>query len=542
MLPLETGPSEITIVHGPRIETMTSARPEALALGNGRVLATGATGDLRRLYPAAVTRHLDGALLIPGFNDAHCHPSFAAEQTLRVDLGPASAPDSATALELLRARAEATPAGEWVVGAGYDVVHSPSPRLDRRSLDTVSSRHPVYVIGSSWHAAVANSRALDLITADPASNGPGGSFSADDAGELDGWLYELPHMNTAWSGTVLPPIPPDALASALRTQNRILNALGITSYTDALVTPASWAAYELLRRSRAQTARTGMLLWHAHRHAVGDLPLGAGFGDEWLRFGGVKLMYDGALSGGTCLCSAPYEGPSGTGTGIQVLSKADLAEIVTDTHRRGMRACVHANGDAAIADVLDVIEAARSRFPEVTVNHRIEHCSMTGDEAIKRIAAAGVIPVPFGAFLGHYGDDLVRMYGSGRAAAVARHRSLLEAGIAVPGSSDFPCGPADVFTALASLTTRAAGSGTVLGERERLDPRRALWVYTAGSAAATGEAGVKGRLAPGYLADFTVLSADICAGDFDATEPGWAGRVQVTETWTGGRRVWPATT
>ena len=533
-MPLEAGPPEITIVSGPRIETMTSARPEALAVGNGRVLAAGTVAGLRNCFPGAVTRHLDGALLLPGFNDAHCHPSFAAEQTLRVDLAPARAPDSAAALARLRERAENTPEGEWVVGAGYDVVHAPSPRLDRRSLDTVSTRHPVYVIGSSWHAAIANSRALDIITADPANSGPGGTLSRDAVGELDGWLYELPHMNTAWSGTVLPPIPPPVLADAIAAQNAALNALGITSYTDALVTPATWAAYELLRRDSRQTARTGMLLWHAFRDALGPLPLGAAFGDEWLRFGGVKLMYDGALSGGTCLCSAPYDGPGGPGTGIQVLTRAGLAEIVTDVHRHGMRACVHANGDAAISDVLDAIETARSRFGEITVNHRIEHCSLTDDTLIARIAAAGVIPVPFGAFLGHYGDDLVRMYSAARAASIARHRSLLAAGIPVAGSSDFPCGPVDVFTALRSMTSRESVSGRVLGERERLDMRRALWVYTAGSATATGEAGVKGRLAPGYLADFTVLSEDI-----REAAPGWADRVRVLETWTGGRRVWP---
>ncbi|HEY1703498.1 MAG TPA: amidohydrolase family protein [Trebonia sp.] len=534
MLPLEIDPPEITIATGPRIETMTSARPEAFAYGNGRILAEGTLDDLRRLFPGAVTRHLDGALLIPGFNDAHIHPSFAAEQTLRVDLGPARAPDSATALALLRERAGSATAGEWVVGAGYDVVHPPSPRLDRRSLDTVSTRHPVYVVGSSWHAAVANTRALAVITADPASTGPGGDLGRDASGELDGWLYELPHINTVWSGTVLPELPRPALADALRAQNSALNALGITSYTDALVTPATWAAYEVLRRERAQTARAGFALWHQHRDLVSGLPLGPGFGDEWLRFTGVKLMYDGALSGGTCLCSASYEGPAGTGTGIQVLSKEDLTEIVTDVHGQGMRACVHANGDAAISDVLDAIETAQARFPELITRHRIEHCSITDDTLIGRIKAAGVIPVPFGAFVGHYGDHLARMYSPERAASVARHGSFLAAGVSVAGSSDFPCGPVNVFTALRSLTSRESGSGQVLGERERLDMRRALWVYTVGSATATGEETVKGRLAPGYLADFTVLSEDI-----RETEPGWADRVRVVSTWVGGREVWP---
>jgi predicted amidohydrolase YtcJ len=224
MLPLEGHPPGVTIVFGPRIETMTMSRPEALAVCGGRVIAEGSVADLVQCFPRAVTRVLDGALLVPGFNDAHLHPSFAAEQTLRVDLDPVRAPDRDRALALLRERAGQVPAGEWIIGAGYDVVHSPAPRLNRRSLDTVSARHPVYVVGSTWHAAVANSRALDIITADPGATGPGGTVSRGEDGELDGWLYELPHMRTAWSGSripsVLPELPRPALARALRALSR----------------------------------------------------------------------------------------------------------------------------------------------------------------------------------------------------------------------------------------------------------------------------------------------------------------------------------
>lgn len=524
-------PDETTIVFGPRIETQTGSRPEALALQDGRVTAEGDLPGIRSLFPGAAERRLEGALLVPGFNDAHLHPSFAAEQTLRVNLGPDRVHDAESALDLIREHAQSMPDGEWVVGAGYDVVHPPHPRLDRRSLDKAAPRNPVYVIGSTWHAAVANSRALNVITANPASMGPGGALTLDDRGELDGWLYERPHMNTAWSGTVLPPIPPPVLAGALKAQNTALNARGITSYTDALVTPATWAAYELLRREQRQSARAGLLLWHQHRDAAPPPEAG----DEWMRFVGVKLMYDGALSGGTCLCSAPYDGPGGTGTGIAVLTRAALTEIVTELHGQGLRACVHANGDTAISDVLDAIDTARERCPDITVNHRIEHCSITDDALIARIAAAGAIAVPFGAFVGHYGDDLIRRYSAERAARVARHGSLIRAGVTVAGSSDFPCGPVEVIGALDSMTSRATKSGRVLGESERLDVRTALWVYTVGSATATGEAGVKGRLAPGYLADFTVLSEDILQA-----RPGWPDRTQVVSTWVGGEQVWPS--
>ncbi|SRR5712691_11525278 len=93
MLPLEGPPPEVTIVHGPRIETLTATRPQALACCNGRVIAEGDVAELQRRFPQATTRRLAGALLVPGFNDAHAHPSFAAEQALRVSLGPGQARD-----------------------------------------------------------------------------------------------------------------------------------------------------------------------------------------------------------------------------------------------------------------------------------------------------------------------------------------------------------------------------------------------------------------------------------------------------------------
>ncbi|MFE7423154.1 amidohydrolase [Rhodococcus sp. NPDC057529] len=528
----------IQIVHGPRIVTLTQDAPEGIAFLAGRIVDTGGLAELTARFPDAETTHVDGALLVPGFNDAHLHPFFAAEPQLRVDLGPGPAPSAEAALAVLRTKARDTPPGQWVVGVGYDVVHSTGMKLDRKSLDAVSSDHPIYVIGSTWHTAVANSAALDEILpdSDPDSYA-GGVFTRDTDGALDGWLHEAPHMRVAWAGSgqrpLLPALPTAIMVDALESQNSYLNAQGITSYTDALVTPEIWAAYDQARRDGRLTTRVSMAVWHTYRDLVTSLGMSSGFGDEWLRLIGVKFMYDGALSGGTCLCAEPYESTTGTGNGIRVLGPADLTEAVVDLHTRGIRVCIHANGDAAIGEVLDAIEAAQLERPAVSVNHRIEHCSILDDRLIKRIAAAGVTPVPFGGFVSHHGDELLRLYGPERAAQVARHRSLLDAGVTVAGSSDYPCGPASVLSAIQSLTTRATSTGQVIGPAERLSVEDALRVYTSGSAAATGEELVKGRLAPGYLADFTVLSRDIF--EVDPTE---IRDVEIVSTWVGGERVW----
>lgn len=530
----------VRIIHGPRIETGAGDGPEAIAVCAGRIVGLGDVTTLRTVFPAPELTKIDGALLVPGFNDAHIHPFFAAEPELRVDLRPETVGSHQEAVRLLAEKARATPEGDWIVGAGYDVLHAPEGRLDRTTLDAITNRHPVYIAGSTWHAAIANSPALALIRAHGDGGESGGTFGRDDSGELDGWLYELPHMKVAWSGTdepeLLPQLPATALVDALARQNRYLNSCGITSYTDALVTPQMWRAYDELRARGQQTARTSMALWHTYRDLLDHLPITTGFGDEWLRFAGVKLMYDGAISGGTCLCSEPYESPAGSQNGLTIMSTGELQAIVSDLHHRGVRACVHANGDAAISDVMDAIELAQRQAPHIDIAHRIEHCSITDDMLLKRIAAAGVIPVPFAAFTYYYGDQIVHMYSAERAARLARHRSMLDAGITVAGSSDWPCGPAGVLRGLHTLTSRTTERGLTVGPYERLSLRDALWVYTAGSAAATGEAGLKGRIAVGQLADFTILSEDIFA------KRDWFEDTQVVSTWVAGEMVWASTT
>lgn len=529
---------DVKIVHGPHIETLTPhGRAEALAVSAGRVAGIGALEELTSTYPTANVTRMPGELLVPGFNDAHVHPLFAAEPELRVNLEPATVTSTDHALHVLREKASGTPPGDWIVGAGYDVIHAPDPQLDRGLLDSVSTEHPIYVIGSTWHAAIANTPALDAITTDPTIGDESGGYFARDGDHLTGWMFELPHMNVAWSGSdrpdLLPALPRPALVGALRTQHRIFNAHGITSYTDALVTPHTWEAYRQLFKEGDPTTRASVALWHTHRDLLDHGDFGSA-NDEWLRLVGVKLMYDGAISGGTCLCSRPYASATDTGNGIQVMTRGDLFQIVAELHGRGIRACVHANGDRAISDVLDAVEHAQAARPDERLAHRIEHCSLLDDHLIARIAATGCIPIPFSGFIYHHGDSLVSRYGAERAGRVARHRSLLAAGITVAGSSDYPCGPLDVMAGLHSMTTRVTTSGAVVGRAERVDALIALCVYSAGSAHATGEGTIKGRLAPGLLADFTVLSRDI------VRNPDWFQDCSVLATWIDGREVWAA--
>jgi predicted amidohydrolase YtcJ len=250
----------------------------------------------------------------------------------------------------------------------------------------------------------------------------------------------------------------------------------------------------------------------------------------------VKMMLDGALGGGTCLCREPYPGESDTRNGLQVISDGQFAQQVQQVHDAGLRAAVHANGDLAISKVLDVIESLKQDGPAGSVNHRIEHCSIVDAGLIARIKAAGVTPVPFGAFVHFYGRQINAYYGQERAQMTCAHKSMLDAGIAVAGSSDYPLVPIDPLLAVHSMVTRESADGLVVGPKQRLDVLEALGVYTHGSAAATGEEDIKGRITAGQLADFVVLDQDITA--IDSSE---IRHTAVRSTWVGGERVWAAT-
>lgn len=521
-----------------RIVTLDGPEPEAFATLGGRVLATGRFDELYRRSPGAEVIDLEGGLVIPGFNDAHCHPSVTAQTRLRADVSPAAVGDLAGLHRVLSEQAARLPAGEWIFGSGYHPERTSGGRLDRAALDRVSPRHPIAIVLFNWHFAVVNSAALRLAGLDDTSPDPvGGQLGRDASGRLDGWLYEQAFLRPYFAGSAQQPwvreLSTASMVDALVAENQFLHSTGITSYCDAIVTPSTWRMFQTAHAAGRLTPRVGMLLWGTYFETARELGLRSGFGDDRLRFVGIKLMYDGALSGGTCLCHQAYASASDGENGIQLVDRSEFDDLVREVHASGNRVCVHANGDRAITEVLDAVEAAQASNPGAGLNHRIEHCSMVDAQLLKRIHASGVTPVPFGSVIRHHGEQLEHFYGAARTAATLPHRAFLDAAITVAGSSDYPTTPPSPLLGIESMTTRALPDGRQIGPEQRITPREALEIYTVGSAHASGEAADKGRLRPGQLADFIALDTDILA-----TEPTTIGRAQVLSTWVGAEQVW----
>jgi predicted amidohydrolase YtcJ len=527
----ELDPAQWTLVRARTIHTMAGPPADAMVMLGDRVVATGAQEELVSQFPVQRQVHLDGVLL-PGFNDAHAHPTMTAENLLHVDCSPEVATGQAVLVDLLRGEAAAVGPQEWVIGSRYDHTKTTGGR--------VVEGQPVLLVHVAAHWGVLNSAGLAAAGLHNGSDDPpGGALGRDGAGRLNGVVYEQALFDVAYASLAhgAPVIPPSSMELRRRSLRRTLDmfhSAGITSMCDALCGPED---VRLLMEARAEgelSMRTGFMIAHPHYGRLAELGLRSGFGDSQLRLVGVKAFVDGACAGGNCLVEEPFEGTDDHG--MQVTETEDLHALVRRVAGDGVVLGVHANGDRAIRLLLDAHEAAR-RDGAPALRHRIEHCSLIDDDIVRRIAALGLVPVPFGSYARFHGDKLVGYYGEQRLDRLFAHRTLLEAGIPVAGSSDYPCGPFEPLAAIASCTTRRALDGTAIGLTQRIGVEQAVALYTTGSAYASGEERDKGRLSSGLLADFVELSDDPLSA-----APEQIADLTVRSTWVGARCVYDGST
>ncbi|MGW5641606.1 amidohydrolase [Saccharopolyspora sp. NPDC003752] len=531
--------AEPRIFRARRVITPSSPSADAVAVLGDRIVAVGDADDLRRSLPLARLVDLGDAVVTPGFNDAHVHLSMAADSELQVDVSSAEVSSLAELTAKVGAAARRDPVDGWVQAFGYDDARmAEGRRLTRWDLDEVTGDVPAIVLHVACHWGVVNSAALAAGGITDESLPPsGGEYGRDATGRLDGVLYERAlnefaygHVDAA-GGPVVPQSRFDDRVEALGRVVRRWHAAGVTSVCDALVGPDDIRLFAAAREQGLLTMRVGFLLAAEHYDTLRRLGLRSGFGDAGLRFVGVKTFADGAVGGRTCLLDEPHHG---TGDhGIQVLTREELADIVRAVHGDGNRVCVHANGDRAIRLVLDELERAHREMPKPGLRHRIEHCSLVDDDILGRIRALSAIAVPFGNYVHQHGAHLIDWYGEARVERMFAHRSFLDAGITVAGSSDYPCGPVEPLLAVQSMVTRTGWDGAVVGAGQRVSPAEALSVYTTGSAASTGEEGLKGSLVVGQLADFAVLEDDPLEVPHDQIS-----KIAVRATYVGGAEVY----
>lgn len=531
--------ARVEIFEAQRVVTMSGDDANALAVADGRVVAVGEISEIVSRFPSAPRTRWPKSVITPGFNDAHMHLVMAAEDLLHLDVSPRVVHSIKDIKDKVRAQAGNTPAGGWVRGSMYDDGKiTGDERLARADLDDAAPNHPVIIRHVAGHWGVVNSEALGLggirdDTPDPV----GGGYGHDAAGRLNGVLYEQAMFDFVYpqlAHTEHPLISPTSMEERLVGLQRAIemfHAAGLTSVGDALVGPDDVALLTEARRRGLLSLRVNMLIAAEHYGSLPEFGSLDEIGDEWLRIGGVKTFVDGAIGGRTCLLEEPFE--SAEDHGIQSRSTAQLRDTIRKAQEAGVCVGVHANGDRAIRILLDVFEEAAQEFPRPGLHHRIEHCTVVTEDIVRRIKRLGLIVAPFGSYVNYHGGRLLEWYGTERVTRMFAHRWFLDAGVCVAGSSDYSCGPFEPLLALQSCVTRKGWDGAVVGENQRITPREALSCYTVNSARASQEGAYKGKLTPGYLADFVVLGGDPLTCD-----PDQIGSIPIEATFVGGRSVW----
>jgi predicted amidohydrolase YtcJ len=408
------------------------------------------------------------------------------------------------------------------VGSGYDQ-NKIGAHPHRDALDRAAPGRRVWLRHTSGHMCVVNSVVLAALGLDAAApEVPGGRVAADAAGRPTGLLEERAQ---ALVGSLVYPYPLAELTGAIERAAAQYLKEGITSCTEAGIgggwvahSPAELAAYQAARDQgrlgvRVELMPAGDVLHGLGAHAGDGLELGldlglrTGFGDDWLRLGAVKIFADGSLVGRTAAMHDPYA-DDGPGRGYLQADAAGLQATIIAAHRSGWQVATHAIGDLAIDVVLDAYERALAQFPRRDPRHRIEHFAASRPDQVRRAAGLGVIAVPQGRFATELGDGMLAAVGPGRQDWLYRQRSLLEAGMVLPGSSDRPVVAGAPLLGIADMVRRRTASGAPFNPAEAITAPQALRAYTRGSAYASRQEHVKGSIAPGMLADLVVLSED----------------------------------
>ncbi|WNJ91441.1 amidohydrolase [Bosea sp. 685] len=509
--------ADIVLRNGPIWCGREDGVKQALALWQGKVLAAGQDSEIAPLIgPKTRVIDLKGRLATPGLNDSHLHLVSLGLTMDWVDSKPAAAPTLEALLGAIAARAAAAKPGEWILSRGYDQTKLDTGRHPfREELDRAAPDNPVMLVRTCGHIAICNSAALALGGIDEASPTPQGGLIEQQNGRLTGLLAE----NARAPIQAAIPLPSEAeIVAAIERAGHYLLSLGITSCMDAAVGQkagfAEIAAYHCAKRDGRLPVRTWLtLLGDEGRsivpqcHAAGLI---SGTGDDMLMIGAVKLFLDGSAGGRTAWMSQPYLGEDKT-TGVWMLDDAELERMVMDIHAKGYQLACHAIGDAAIEQLITAYEKALKAHPDPDRRHRVEHCGFSTPRQHERMVAAGIYPCPQQVFIHDFGDAYVKVLGPERALPSYPFRTWFDLGLKPATGSDAPVCDPNPFPNFHAMLTRQTWRGTVMDEAQRVSIEEALQAYTEFGAFSQKQEAVKGRLAPGFLADVAVFSRDLLA-------------------------------
>lgn len=492
------------------------ATSRALAIVGSHIAYVGDLDGARDALPGARETDLRGRTVLPAFIDSHTHfhrASLVAELYLDFEtLAPTSIED---VLGHVRERAATLPAGAWIQGDSISAAQLREARLPvRRELDAAAPHHPVLIRGIGKHVVVANSAALaaagiDEDTPDP----PGGRIERDGDGQPTGVLHERAklRLDASATDTVVPQPRLEERLVALQKGVRRLHRLGVAAIHEMVRQPEEAADWSALHASASLGLRV-RLYYRVHESPISlewltSTGVRSGWGDDWLRVGGVKISVDGWCIFRNAAVYEPYlDDPDASG--IMRIEPERLATLVQAADRAGLRVAVHAVGARAVDAALEAFSAAR---PWRSGPHRLEHAHLDVDEArLRRVAELGLSLSAQPAFLAAYLADWRLGLPARRIERIMPLALASRCGIPLLINSDVPSGPLGPLGAIHAAVARGRADEPV-GADQALTLEQAWRAHTTNPAVVTQEVRA-GRIERGCLADLVIFGHDPIAG------------------------------
>ena len=510
------------VLRGGRIVTLDARVPEAQAIAarGGAIVAVGTTADVARFIgPATQVIELNGQFAMPGFIEGHGHFTGLGEGKLNLELQNTKSWDEI--VHMVALAAEKAKPGEWIIGRGWHQEKwssTPQPNVEgfptHASLDKVSPNNPVILTHASGHASFANAKAMELssITATTA-NPAGGEILKDAKGQPTGLLRETASGLIRRGAGAPTPTAAEIEARGVRVlelADREAITKGITSFQDA---GSSFEVVDRVKRA-IDAGRMNVRLWmmirggNAQTLATGRV---VGYGSNMLTVRAIKITADGALGSRGAWLLEPYSDKPDS-SGLATTPVEQIRQQAQVALEAGYQVCIHAIGDRANREVLNVYEEAFKKNGKngKDLRWRVEHAQHISAADIPRFGQLGVIASMQGIHCTSDAPWVEPRLGAKRAEEGAYvWQKLMKSGAVVTNGTDTPVEDIDPIASYYATVTRKANDGKVFYGDQRMTRIEALRSYTISNAFAAFEEDIKGTLSLGKLADITVLTKDI---------------------------------
>ena len=483
---------------------------------------------------------LQGAFVCPGFIDTHMHLAEYGRAITSCDLDAHTGSLQEVITYMRDFLAKDPPEGnEWLYARGWnnDRFLDENRFLNRYDMDRVNTEVPIYAERTCGHCVSVNSKALEILGVTAKTPDPEGGRIGRENGEPDGVFYDsaIDLIRRA-----MPEPDVEAFKKYIRAACRSLLSYGVTTCMTDDFNAYPW---QPVVRAYEELEAAGELTVRVYEQSYFDKPerlkefwaagYTTGTGTDRFRIGPLKMIVDGAVGAHTAYLSEPYTDRPDT-CGAMVYSQAVLDEMIGLANRHDMQVAIHTIGDRCLDMVMDAYEKAFAEHPREDHRDTLIHCLVTRPDQLPRIKALGLRVHFQSAFLDYHCRIAEKRLGPQRAAHSYAWKSMRDLGIPVSNSSDAPVEIPDPLRGIQLAVTRRPldGTGKALNPKEAFSLEEAIAGYTAEAAPASFDENKKGKILPGYLADFVILSAD----PFE-TDPMKLSQIRVRETWIGGKRV-----